>query len=441
MIGDAQIKLINHLTKKLRAILENKNNASGELKQGKSLYERYGVTRQLVGRGAYGVIKVIYPHSYSGVPGNVSDLSQQLFVVKELQRKRAKEESNTKFIERILSEFVIASTLNYRHIVETIDLMINPQDFKISQIMQCSQGGDLFSYLTSGIDINSKSISYMSLYEVDCFIKQIAKGLKYMHVHGVSHCDLKLENILVTYKQANLSSAKAKIILKLTDFGKSFVFRTKFDTTEQLIPTSQGIIGSLAYISPEEHIKNITFSSIKKDCWALGIIILALLNIRRHYYTGFQSQQNIALRYIETTEDDSDVSGNDSCTSGSSSQYGPGYLWHTTEPKHHHHLSPKREYRDRVFNEYVSKRMIGEYDDTTKEWLIKRPGKFRPIDEICQLLNPEGHVVRDLDELGCELNELRVLVLYKLLDIDPTTRMTVNQFLGTDWMESTEDCI
>ncbi|KAG7664084.1 HAL5 [[Candida] subhashii] len=436
VISDAQVKLINSLTKKLHSILQNKDNKS--LKEGKSLHDRYGVTRNLIGRGAYGVIKIIYPVSN----GKTSpDLDQQLYVVKELNRKKLKEESNAKFIERILSEFVIASTLNYKHIVETIDLMINPQDFKISQIMQCSQGGDLFSYLTTGIDIKSRPVAFMSLYEVDCFIKQIAKGLKYMHNHGVSHCDLKLENILITYKQPQPPSSsstdpKAKIILKLSDFGKSFVFQTKFDKSEQLIPTSQGPIGSLPYVAPEEYIKNTNYSSMKKDCWALGIIILVLFNIRRHYYTGRQTQENIELRYDEGDGSDG---------------YSAGYLWQTTEPKHHHHsLSSGREYQDKVFNEYVKNRLKGDYDDESKEWTIDWPGRFRPINEICELVKDEdeddatkkageGEEKGGVEE-GDELNTLRVMILYKLLDIDPAKRLTVNHFLNSDWMTSTEDC-
>lgn len=44
------------------------------------------------------------------------------------------------------------------------------------------------------------------------------------------------------------------------------------------------------------------------------------------------------------------------------------------------------------------------------------------------------------DEDEDDLSELRVLIIYKLLDIDPSTRMNMDQFLKSDWMTATESC-
>ncbi|KAI5963734.1 HAL5 [Candida pseudojiufengensis] len=452
VIGEYQIQLIKNLSFKISNLVENKNCSI--ITCNKSLYQRYGVIRNVVGKGAYGLIKIINPDindknskgSSSITNPNSIPIGKNLYVVKELAKR--KDEKPNNYIERILSEFVISSTLNNKNIIETVDLMgtFIDSNLRLSQVMQCSQGGDLFSYLLTGYNLKNKSIEFMSLYEIDCFLKQISKGLKYMHNHGVSHCDLKLENILISYEQPTTTTnenCETKIILKLSDFGKSFVFRTAYDTQEQLINGNQGLIGSGPYIPPEEFIavKNKTnYSSLQKDNWALGIIALVILNLRRHYYSGLK---NGAYRSGNKLIGGNDVYG-----------YSTGYLWQTTELKN----STKQEYKDKVFNEYSKKRMIADYENKTKEWLIRQKGTFKPINNICLPIKPTTNINNTIDdnsststidsepedeiieEEGSELNELRVMCIYKLLDIDPSTRMTVDEFLKSDWMTSTEVC-
>ncbi|KAI5951204.1 HAL5 [Candida jiufengensis] len=442
VIGQYQIQLIKNLSTKIENLVETKNFSI--ITCNKSLYQRYGVIRNVVGKGAYGLIKIINPDvndktKLSNLP---TSLGKTLYVVKELSRR--KDEKSNQYIERILSEFVISSTLNNRNIIETVDLMgtFVDSNLRLSQVMQCSQGGDLFSYLLTGYNINNKAVDFMSLYEVDCFLKQISRGLKYMHNHGVSHCDLKLENILLTYEPQPQADCKTKITLKLSDFGKSFVFRTAYDDKEQLINGNQGLIGSGPYIPPEEYVcvKNKTdYSSLQKDYWALGIIALVLLNLRRHYYSGIK---NGAYR-----------SGNKLIGGSDTYGYSTGYLWETTE------LKSSKSYKDKVFNEYAQKRMMADYDSKTKEWLIQKKGTFTPINNICLPIkrvnknnesddNSSSSVDETVNEEqseeieeGSELNELRVMCIYKLLDINPSTRLSVDEFLKSDWMTSTEACV
>lgn len=477
IIGEYQIQLIQNLTTKIERLI-NDGKCEQLLTKEKSLYQRYGVIRNVLGKGAYGLIKFIDPDgnkasSTSSLNNNLPPLGKRLYVVKELLRR--KDEKTNNFIERIMSEFVISSTLNSKYIIETVDLMgtLSPtillistsiNDLRISQVMTCSQGGDLFSYLLTGSNIKNKPVTYMSLYEVDCILKQVARGLKYMHAHGVSHCDLKLENILISYQvgdnedeSALKSSCQCKMLIKLSDFGKSFVFRTAFDKSEQKLQGYQGIIGSEPYIAPEEYLSIKTkssYSSIKKDCWAFGIVALTLLNVRRHFYysesLAIRGGYRLGLKL---------VAGNN--TDG----YSTGYLWRNTDAKVNHMNGStfssvgaallKLEYKDKVFNEFVQKRMIGDYDCKSKEWLIKRPGKFAPIENICKPMisnteesAEEGEEEKEVDTCDADLDdededdlsELRVLILYKLLDLDPSTRMTMDQFLKSDWMTATESC-
>ncbi|ODV76931.1 kinase-like protein, partial [Suhomyces tanzawaensis NRRL Y-17324] len=439
VIDDKQIRLIETLTTKSNRFLQSCQEAGGcPVLPGKTLFQRYGVVKDMIGRGAYGVIKLIErnPGGNNGNNGNNGNtgttgdltsnpnLTSAMYAVKEIKRKSAKEPNN-KFIERVLSEFIISSTLNSKYIVKTVDLMVtlpsssDTSAVQFSQVMECTPGGDLFTYLTTASDKANNPVEDMSLDEVDCFIKQIAKGLRYMHQHGVAHCDLKLENILLAYSEPRLNHHGlpcANITLKLLDFGKSNVFRTKFDSSEQYLPRASGPLGLEPYMAPEEFSCTKSYSLAKKDCWALGIIILVLFNIRKHYYTGH-------------SHSGSDQDSGDS--QFSSDDYGSGYLWQTTDTKNHF----SKKYRDKHFEEYVRSRMVADYDAKSKEWLVKAGGAFRPIEDLFTISGKSGPQDED------ELCELRRMMIYKMLDIDPGTRLSADTFLKGDWMGSVDSCI
>lgn len=496
VINEAQLEIITKLTEKLNTFYELKGDLTRQYllaSLGKTVYQRYGTVTRIIGRGAYGLIKIIDPvgeekgkdetaSGFSPPPSN-----KKLFAVKEILRRGTDKvpEAQQKFIERVLSEFIISSTLNYKHLVKTCDLMITLPPLvsngthangnnghtvglcellKISQVMECTPGGDLFTYMSNKYDRFDEPVNYLSLEEIDCFIKQIAKGLWYMHQHGVAHCDLKLENILLSYLPSDSNELMvgprdldSKISLKLSDFGSANVFRTKWDRTDQITPFTNVPIGSESYIAPEEYggytwcsainlstCKN-GYSPAKKDNWALGIVILVLFNLRKNYYSR---------------KTDSTLEG------GSGS-----YLWHSTEPKNHK-LRKEKLFKDKNFEEYVNKRMIADYECKSKEWLIHRKGTFGPIETLFdpprrndddeddedennndinndndkhdnrdKIINKKYLHDDDMDQDEKDLCELRKLFIYKLLDPDPNTRLTVEQFLKSDWMRGVESCI
>ncbi|KAK6461037.1 kinase-like domain-containing protein [Scheffersomyces coipomensis] len=436
------------------------------LQHHKTLFERFGVIKDILGKGSYGIIKIIDPNPNQL---SISMSDHKLYAVKQFQNPNHKKSPKDfeKFIDKILSEFIISCTLNSKHLVKTVDLTITlpeltslkpslsgsvspmtspdlpsrspspltinsttsnllTENYYFSQVMECNQGGSLFAYLANTEEYPLNTM--MKLDEIDCFIKQIAKGLHYMHKHGVAHCDLKLENILINYKKQTSSKhgnhhnhdpKKVKVILKISDFGRSYVFKSKWDKgQEQLVSKQMGPIGSLPYISPEEYdLKSSkTMSLSKKDCWAFGVLIFVMFNIRKYYYNG---------QSIDNDDNDDEDEGN-------ANQVVNVFPWNTTELKHHHHIHKDQMYKDKSFNEYAKKRLISAYEDDTKEWLIQREGGFTPIETLFNKIGGGG----DIDDL-CQI---RRMVIYKLLDIDPNSRLNINHFLRSDWMESIENC-
>lgn len=441
IINEPQLELINKLKEELNAVLDMQGDLPKQyayLDQHKTLNQRYGTVKDVVGRGAYGVIKLID----SG--------DSQIYAVKELQKRPIPDskrmEPSDKFIDRVISEFILSSTLNNKNIVRTVDLMVSlpPQDasvdtnaanfieknMKVNQVMESSNGGNLFTYLKKCVTQKH----YVSIDDIDCMIKQIARGVWYMHQHGVAHCDLKLENILIDYDESSIApdadgKKKARMNLKISDFGKSSVFRTAWDSSEQLWPASSGAIGSEPYMAPEEHGKVCkSWSLAKKDCWALGVLILVLYNVRRHYFCGASENFVVATYYDETSKEED------------SRAYGSTYLWKRTDLKPLSH----KKYKDSVFDEYVHNAMDADYDSKTQEWTIKKKGTFIPIETLFDKGSDDEHsnASASEDEEGFEESdyELRRLFIYKLLDMNPSTRLSVDALLTGAWLNDVESC-
>ncbi|QRG37372.1 hypothetical protein FDK38_001745 [Candidozyma auris] len=441
IIGDPQVQLIKQLREKLKTVLDLKGDLQQQyqhLQKHETLFQRYGTVKDVIGRGAYGVIKVLD-----------SGGSKKVYAVKELQKRSATDskcvESSEKFIDRVISEFILSSTLNNKNIVRSVDLMVSlppldanidttaanfiEKNFKVNQVMESSNGGNLFAYIKKCVTQKH----YITIDDIDCMIKQIASGLWYMHQHGVAHCDLKLENILIKYDNNSITSdkngtKKTRMNLKISDFGKSSVFRTAWDSGEQPWPASNGPIGSEPFMAPEEHSRSCkSWSLAKKDCWGLGVLILVLYNVRRHYFCGASENFVVATYYDESAQEED------------SKAYGSTYLWRRTDPKP---LSKK--FKDSTFDEYARNAMIADYDEKTGKWSIKKKGAFIPIETLfdkgqdCDKSSLES----DLDDEGFEESdyELRRRFIYKLLDMNPSTRISVDALLRGAWLEDVESC-
>ncbi|KAM9894726.1 hypothetical protein OXX79_008514 [Metschnikowia pulcherrima] len=440
VIGEHQLELLNSLKTSIDKFLDT--TAEGKspydlLKNNKTLYDRYGSVKDIIGRGAYGVIRIVDSAEKQG-----SSTRSRTFAVKELQKRPSTstkaQETKEQFIDRVISEFILSSTLNNKHVVRTLDLMITLpeksrigncnlyEEVRVSQVMDCTSGGDLFHYCKKSITNHE----YLSIDEVDCMVKQITKGLWYIHSHGVAHCDLKLENILLENDPNSIrmvdGKKRCRVNLKISDFGKSSVVRTQWDTSEQL-STSGVAIGSEPYMAPEEHTNaHQGISLLKKDCWALGVIVLILFNIRRSFFfksNGAQCQ----LEFYDTKEDETDTR-----------TYGAAYLWQTTEAK----SLKLGKYKDPVFAEYVKTAMVAHYDSKSKEWSMQKRGKFIPIETMFDIPSHFKDPGYDNDVEAFEKDDfdLRKFCTYKLLDLNPKKRLDAGAFLKSDWLAPVECC-
>ncbi|KAH3900457.1 serine/threonine protein kinase SAT4 SCDLUD_003440 [Saccharomycodes ludwigii] len=294
----------------------NKNFISGATKQGvKNLFkenhrtpeqqppplpntqcfgEKYGKCQEVIGKGAFGTVRICHApntpqknNNSNNSNGNTSSTisntkknnasGEKLYAVKEFIKRN--NESFEKYSKRLTSEFCISSSLKHKNIIATLDLF---QDAKgdFCQVMEYCAGGDLFTLI-----IASGKLDFI---EADCFLKQLLRGVCYMHKMGVCHRDLKPENLLLTTNG----------LLKITDFGNSECFRMAWEDEVHL---SGGVCGSTPYIAPEEYVLK-EFDPRPVDIWACGVIYMAMRTGRQLWRTATKNDE-FYVKYLKRRKD------------------------------------------------------------------------------------------------------------------------------------------
>uniref|UniRef100_A0A8C1U0K6 Si:dkey-240h12.4 n=1 Tax=Cyprinus carpio TaxID=7962 RepID=A0A8C1U0K6_CYPCA len=121
-------------------------------------------------------------------------------------------------------------------------------------IVELIKGGELFDFIAEKENLTET--------EAIEFMKQILKGVSYMHQKNVAHFDLKPENIMLSDKHAPNPD------IKIIDFGMAY----RFIQGEEY--KSSG--GTPQYIAPE--IINYEPLGTAADMWSIGVITYILLS-------------------------------------------------------------------------------------------------------------------------------------------------------------------
>ncbi|OIW33418.1 HAL protein kinase [Coniochaeta ligniaria NRRL 30616] len=238
--------------------------------QSTTLVEKYGKCQEVVGRGAFGIVRISHKKVASG---------EKLFAVKEFRRRP--EETEKKYSKRLTSEFCISSSLRHPNVIHTLDLLKDSKG-DYCEVMEFCAGGDLYTLVLAA--------GKLEVQEADCFFKQMMRGVEYMHEMGVAHRDLKPENLLLTTRGG----------LKITDFGNGECFRMAWENDAHMV---SGLCGSAPYIAPEEYVDR-EFDARAVDVWACGVIYMAMRTGRHLWRVAKKDEDEFYAKYLEGRRDE-----------------------------------------------------------------------------------------------------------------------------------------
>ncbi|OQO04707.1 hypothetical protein B0A48_09630 [Cryoendolithus antarcticus] len=233
-----------------------------------SLVDKYGKCQEIVGRGAFGIVRVAHKTDPK------DSKHEQLYAVKEFRRRP--QEDQRKYSKRLNSEFCISSSLRHPNVIHTLDLLAD-QKGDFCEVMEFCAGGDLYSLVLAA--------GKLEVAEADCYFLQLMRGVEYIHEMGVAHRDLKPENLLLTTHGA----------LKITDFGNGECFRMAWETEPHL---TSGLCGSAPYIAPEEYVEK-EFDPRALDVWACGVIYMAMRTGRHLWRIAKKDEDGFYENYIQ----------------------------------------------------------------------------------------------------------------------------------------------
>uniref|UniRef100_A0A6B2LBF2 non-specific serine/threonine protein kinase n=1 Tax=Arcella intermedia TaxID=1963864 RepID=A0A6B2LBF2_9EUKA len=196
--------------------------------------ERYEISNEVLGQGYFAIVKVATDRH-----------SKKKVAVKFVNKKLVEKAENLK------TETSLLQRLHHPNIVELIDICDTKETLFI--VMELMEGGELYEEIVRRKSFTEKDASYIML--------QLLRSLDYLHSQGIVHRDLKLENLLLTKKNA--------LDIKLADFGLSKVY-----TGEAM----QTACGTPYYVAPEILLAD--GYGPKIDTWAAGVLLYVLLSGR-----------------------------------------------------------------------------------------------------------------------------------------------------------------
>ena len=177
---------------------------------------------------------------------------------------------NDNIMKYLKNEIEIMKDLNHPNTIHLEKVMQSQHHYFV--IMEFCNGGTLSECLCkNGRAFNQEIIQY--------FMRQIVEGLKYIHSKNIIHRDIKLDNVLINFKNKedqknfNLLAAEVKII----DFGLA----TKLGP-DRLAITALGSPINMDPIILKKYDKAGGFAKLQKynekaDIWSLGTICYEML--------------------------------------------------------------------------------------------------------------------------------------------------------------------
>lgn len=233
----------------LRNNLEKSNGKSKLLSSSGASVSRTGVFMdfsikdEVVGQGAFATVKKAVERS-----------TGKTFAAKIISKRKVMGN-----MDGVTRELEVLRKLNHPRIVRLKGFYEDDEFYYL--LMEFVSGGDLMDFVAAHGSVGEDAGREIT--------RQVLEGVKYIHSKGISHRDLKPDNILIEQDDP--------VLVKITDFGLA-----KVQGNGTFMKT---FCGTLAYVAPEviagkagaeENEKRNEYSSLV-DMWSMGCLVYVIL--------------------------------------------------------------------------------------------------------------------------------------------------------------------
>ena len=170
--------------------------------------------------------------------------------------------SNSDYVQRFLNEARAANAIHHPNIIDIIDVGLLPDGVPY-MMMEFLQGESLAERI--------RRVVRLPIGEATFVATQIASALAAAHAASIIHRDLKPDNVFVVPDPQNPGQEHIKVL----DFG---IAKLRPEFAPSTPRTSAGaLMGTPAYMSPEQCMGKTSEIDHRADIYALGIILFEML--------------------------------------------------------------------------------------------------------------------------------------------------------------------
>lgn len=232
--------------------LFNPNSTNQSILSHEGIYKDFVIHNETIGQGAFATVKKVIERS-----------TGDSYAVKIINRRKALNTGGG--MVEVQRELSILRKLNHPNIVSLKSFYEDIDNYYL--VMEFVPGGDLMDFVTANGPLEEVAAQVVT--------KQILQGINYVHKLGISHRDLKPDNILIMQDDP--------VTVKITDFGLA-----KISDNSTFMKT---FCGTLAYVAPEiitgkygnsqsqtqysQQQQTLYDNSV--DMWSLGCLVYVIL--------------------------------------------------------------------------------------------------------------------------------------------------------------------
>lgn len=238
------------------------NSDNNAVIKDEGIHKEFIIKNETIGQGAFATVKKAVERS-----------TGDSYAVKIINRRRAIHAGGKGVMLGVNRELEILRKLDHPNIVRLKSFYEDVENYYL--VMELVPGGDLMDFVAANGAIGEEATQVIT--------KQVLDGIAYVHRMGISHRDLKPDNILIMQDDP--------IFIKITDFGLA-----KISDNATFMKT---FCGTLAYVAPEvitgkydlqqSQDSPVNYSNLV-DIWSLGCLVYVLLTSHLPFNGRTQTQ-------------------------------------------------------------------------------------------------------------------------------------------------------